>query len=202
MKVIIIVGHKKDQIIKKITDEYPFKNIEFVEQNNTFGTAHAVLQTLPNLKDFNSYNCLILYGDKPCISYETLQKLFIEHFSKCNDGTLLTYLGETSTKKCGRIIRDKLNRISEIYEDENEDYPSNEFNGGIQIFKISILQRYIPLIEKHNAQEEYYLPDIVKLVVEEGGNISNVQLEASKKNELLNVNTQDDIKIAEKVMFL
>lgn len=201
LKIVIIVGHKKEQIIKKVTEEYQFKNIEFVEQTETLGTAHAVLQTLPSLSEFKDYNSLILYGDKPCISYNTLQKLFTEHFKNGNDGTLLTYFGETSTKKCGRIIRDVSNKISEIYEDENVDYPSNEFNGGIQTFKISVLQKYIPLIDKHNAQEEYYLPDIIKLVVKDGGKISNVCLESENGKELLNVNTQDDIKKAEKVMF-
>jgi len=191
-KIVLVVGYKKDEIIKKIK-EYPLDlDIEIVEQHDTLGTGHAVLQTKPIL-DNMTCSTLILYGDKPCISYHTLIDLITTHYSQNFDTTLLTYKGEPSYKKCGRIIRSKSGNILQMYEDENKEYISDEFNGGIQIFNNKILFQLLPKLTNVNKQNEYYLTDIVKLITENKGTIGNQLLSAQNAGELMNVNTPEDL---------
>ena len=191
-KILIVVGYKKDEIIAKLK-EYPLDiEVEFIEQTDTLGTGHAVLQTKSSLENINC-NTLVLYGDKPCIKYETLHKLIVEHNSQNYDTTILTYKGEPSFKRCGRIIRDGNNKILQMYEDENANYVSDEFNGGIQIFNNQTLFKLLPRLTNNNKQNEYYLTDMVKLINDSNGKIGNVMISSERRSELMNVNTPDDL---------
>lgn len=208
-KIVLVVGYKKDEIVEKLR-EYPLElNIEFVEQVQTLGTGHAVLQAkgaLANASlDKNPMTCstLVLYGDKPCISYDTLSKLITKHYSQNYDSTLLTYNDEPSFKRCGRIIRSQSGNILQMYEDEDINYSSNEFNGGIQIFNNRTLFKLLPRIENKNKQNEYYLTDIVKLINDDNGKagkVGNLLISKDRSGELMNVNTPEDLQKA--LMFI
>lgn len=194
VSIIIVVGHKKEQIIHKVTSEYPFKNIQFVTQDKMLGTAHALIQTTPILQDLQeNTDVLVLYGDKPCILQSTIKSLLQTYYKSESDACLLTYNGPTSTTKCGRIIRNSKDEIIQIYEDPSEMFPSNEFNGGVQVYRKSSLVKYLPQIGVGNAQGEYYLPDIVKLMVNDGKHVTNIVLPPTNAFELFNVNTPEDL---------
>lgn len=191
-KIVLVVGYKKDIILKKIK-EYPLDlDIEIVEQHEMLGTGHAVLQSRTIL-DSLTCSTLVLYGDKPCITYSTLTKLIKTHYSKNFETTILTYKGEPSYTRCGRIIRSKSGNIIQMYEDENKDFVSDEFNGGIQIFDNKTLFSLLQKITNKNKQNEYYLTDIVKLITEKQGKIGNLLLTTSNSGEVMNVNTPEDL---------
>ncbi len=188
-KIVIVVGHQKEMVIDKL-NEYPYKNIEFIEQTEQLGTGHATKQTKELLSQ-NNRNTLVLFGDKPCMTHVLLKSLVTAHCKNNCDGTLVTYKDVKSHTKAGRVIRNK-NKITEIYEDQNENFPSDEFSGGIHIFKSEPMFYALDNITVNNKQNEYYLCDIVKIIVNNGGNIGNIL--SDNTLELSNINTQADLK--------
>lgn len=186
-KIVIVIGYKKEMIIEKLK-EYPYKNIEFVEQTEQLGTGHALKVTKNTLSNTDT---LVLFGDKPHMPYTLLKDLIMTHYRQNYDGTLVTYKDTMSHTKCGRIIRNN-NKIVEIYEDVNENYQSNEFSGGIHIFKYEPMFSALDQLNNDNKQKEYYLCDIIKIIADNNGNIGNII--TTDKFGLLNVNTQTELK--------
>lgn len=186
-QIIIVVGYKKEQIYLSLLN-YPYKNIKFVEQKELCGTGHAVLQTQELLHDYK-YNLMVHFGDNPTIKYNTLVNILIYHTINNNYATLGTSKSEMSHTKSGRIIR-KENKITEIYEDANENYVSDEFLGGIQIYKSVKLFDYFGQIKNNNRQGEYYLTDIVKIITDDNNCVESFVI---NRDELLNVNTKTEL---------
>jgi bifunctional UDP-N-acetylglucosamine pyrophosphorylase/glucosamine-1-phosphate N-acetyltransferase len=119
---------------------------------------------------------LILYGDVPLVTKETLQKLIITAQEKyC---ALLTAIVEDPTGY-GRIVRDP--RTSEIVaiveqKDANtEQQRINEINTGIMLIPNIYLHEWLPKIENKNAQHEYYLTDIIAMAVKQGVQVNSTQ---------------------------
>ncbi|ASG68470.1 bifunctional protein GlmU [Francisella halioticida] len=152
--IVVVTGHLKEQV-ENILDG---RDITFVHQKEQLGTGHAVLQTLPYLE---SQKILILYGDVPLISAEVLDNLV----STTHDYDLgvLTALVE-NPKGLGRIIRDKFGAVSEIVEEKDANDVQRqikEINTGIYCAHKKLLEKWLPNLEANNAQQEYYLTDIV-----------------------------------------
>lgn len=190
-KIIIIVGHKKEVVIEKIL-KYPYKNIEIIEQKELLGTGQALMEASSDLKNFPG-QLLILFGDKPLITLNTLEKLVSNFYENNFDASLLSYLGETSFKKNGRIIKEN-NKIVEVHEDENLDFISNEFVGGVQLYNSIKLFENLHLINNNNAKKEYYLADVIKIMTKKNLKIGSMR--TNNLNELLNVNTSSDLETA------
>lgn len=195
-RIIIVVGHQKEMIIEK-TREYPYKNIEFIVQPQAMGTGHAVMQCQKSLEKFNG-QLLILFGDKPLITTNTLENLVIDFFKHNLDAGLLSYLSDYSHKQTGRIIRNSKKEITQIYEDVDEKYPSNEFAGGVQMYNSKKLFECIYHISNNNNKNEYYLGDVVSVMYNKkyliGSTITN------NNNELMNVNTKAELEYAKKLL--
>lgn len=188
-KIIVVVGYKKEYIIESLS---AYNNIEFIDQKSLKGTGHAVLQTYNLLKNYN-HNCLIHFADNPNVKYDTLVNIMKSHIKNNNDITIGTYIDDKSYTKGGRVIR-KNNYITEIYEDPDINYISNEFLGGIQVYKTQEMFRYLMQINNKNIQNEYYLPDIIKICVNDKGIVDNYLID---KKELINVNSQQELLLAE-----
>ena len=191
-RIIVVVGHQKELIVEKLK-EYPYPTIEFVEQAQQLGTGHAVKQTQSILSD--TQHVLVLFGDNPHISYQTLRSMVSTYYQNNYDGMLLSYKDALSHTKCGRIIKEN-GRITHICEDAGVDYPSDEFCGGAQMYRSGPMFDALDRITTNNKQNEYYLCDIVKIIADNGGSIGSLAVD---KSELLNVNTVKDIE-ASKLM--
>jgi UDP-N-acetylglucosamine diphosphorylase/glucosamine-1-phosphate N-acetyltransferase len=196
-KIIIITG-KYDELIKKtIYDyfnnnniKYSFDNLIFIKQNIPSGTGDAIKCSLDKYNE-NEY-VLILNGDMPLITSD----LILEFISSKDNAKLLV---NELDNPCGygRIII-KNNKFIEIKEDKDctlEEKNINIVNAGIYLFHSSILIKYIPLINNNNAQNEYYLTDIIKLIREK----SNIDISIHKINNdlkymLLGINTKDELE--------
>ncbi|AYV84984.1 MAG: hypothetical protein Satyrvirus1_70 [Satyrvirus sp.] len=190
LKIVIVVGYKKEDVIKHL-ENYPFEKIEFVYQETQLGTGHAVLQTKPVLDGIDC-SVLVHFGDNPTIKYESLVKLIKKH-AKSKNSIIATHKDELSYTKTGRVIKIG-NKIVCICEDEDKNYISDEFLGGVQIHNSNILFDNLNKIQNNNKQNEYYLTDIIEFIAE--NNI--VKSLILPKNELINVNTMYDIDIAKK----
>ena len=191
-KIIIITG-KYDELIKETLKLYlnsKFDNLTFVQQKNPNGTGDAINSTL-HLYNENE-NVLILNGDTPLISYNLLH-----NFIKLNYDALLLVAELNNPFGYGRILYNNENDFLGIKEekDANEEEKKIKIvNVGIYYFTSEVLQKYIPLIDNKNVQNEYYLTDIVKIIKTNSNIIIKTHLiEEELKYQILGVNTQEEL---------
>ncbi len=150
---ILIVGYKSDQIRELIGDK-----IEYVEQKEQLGTAHAVLQTNKLLSDFKG-DVLILSGDVPFLTVKILKKLLKYHQANNFCCTLVSTILK-DPKGYGRIIRDKKGEIKGIIEEVDlsaDKKKITEVNSGIYCVNKDKLFQALEKITPDNKQGEYYL---------------------------------------------
>lgn len=186
---IVICGHGSDQLKSYFADF----SLTWVAQTEQLGTGHAVLQTLNQIDAGTRY--LILVGDAPLISAETLSALA----NSASDVTLLT-VETVNPKGLGRIIRDANGQIQRIVEEKDANAAEKaitEINSGVYCVKGSALQTLLPLISNDNEQQEYYLTDIIELAL--ANNISVNTVTTANSDEVLACNDRKELAILERV---
>ena len=162
--IIIIVGYFKESI----TESFP--EYTFVEQNfeQGYGTGAAVKCAEEAIGEFSG-DILILFGDAPLITTETLNNMKNEHIKNKNDCTILSCeLNEILN--LGRIIRNETGGFCEIIEnrDATEEQKKNikEYNASVMLANSKKLFEQLKNLKNNNKSGEYYLTDIPKLFLE------------------------------------
>jgi bifunctional UDP-N-acetylglucosamine pyrophosphorylase/glucosamine-1-phosphate N-acetyltransferase len=158
------VGHKGELVQKHVEETFPGKKIKFVEQKTQEGTAHAVMQTEPELKDFNG-DVIVCCGDAPLIRAETFQALIEKTHEEGARGAILSAIIDDPTGY-GRIVRrsDGSVHIKEHKDCTETELEISEVNAGTYCFDGKLLFKALPLVDNNNAQKEYYLPDVPKIM--------------------------------------
>jgi bifunctional UDP-N-acetylglucosamine pyrophosphorylase/glucosamine-1-phosphate N-acetyltransferase len=155
--IFLILGHLKEMIINQLQDN----TLCIIEQEAQLGTGHAVLTLLPKLPKIG--HSLILFGDVPLISNQTINQLKRIYTSN-QTMTLLTTHMQNPTG-FGRIIRHSDGNIIAITEEKDatdEQKRIQEVYTGICIIQNTYLHTFLPQLKNDNAQKEYYLTDLVK----------------------------------------
>ena len=189
-EIILVVGYKKERVIKHTESRI---NLKYAIQEEQLGTGHAVLQTKELLKNKKGH-ILILYGDVPNIKASTLLPIVDNHIINNCDLTLITAEIDDPTGY-GRIIRDKKGNLLKIIEEKdcnNNEKKIKEWNPGIYIFKTEEVFKILDNIKTNNASKEYYLTDAIGLAQQ-----SNMQIKAIKianSDEVIGINTADQLK--------
>ncbi len=187
---IIVYGHEGEQVREGLKH----KNLHWVEQKEQLGTGHALLQTLPEIAD-NSH-VLVLYGDVPLISTQTLQKLI----TATPDGAIGMLTAHVANSGgYGRIKRDAANQVIGIVEEKDatpEERAITEINPGIYYVPVNYLRKWLPALKSNNAQGEHYLTDIIALAVED--NIAVHTEEPAMLEEILGVNDRAQLAYLER----
>ncbi|TYB31050.1 MAG: bifunctional N-acetylglucosamine-1-phosphate uridyltransferase/glucosamine-1-phosphate acetyltransferase [Candidatus Mcinerneyibacterium aminivorans] len=160
----VIYGYKGELIKKELED----KGCYFFEQKKQLGTGHALKQV--DFKNFkNDEFVMVLPGDVPLLDFKKMHK-FIDFVKKNDlDAGILTTEIENPTGY-GRIIRNKKNLIEGIVEQKDateKQRKINEINTGVYIIKKRYTEKYLDELENNNKQNEYYLTDIFKLMIED-----------------------------------
>ena len=152
-EIILVVGYKKERVIKHTESRI---NLKYAIQEEQLGTGHAVLQTKELLKNKKGH-ILILYGDVPNIKASTLLPIVDNHIINNCDLTLITAEIDDPTGY-GRIIRDKKGNLLKIIEEKdcnNNEKKIKEWNPGIYIFKTEEVFKILDNIKTNNASKEY-----------------------------------------------
>lgn len=190
---IIVVGYMKQQIISA------FPGCAFAHQDEQLGTGHAVAMAREQLAGFTGA-VLVCCGDMPLISRKTYEALITSHTASHADCTILT--GIYSEKKpYGRIVRDSLGSFLRIVEQKDcspEEDAIREYNSGVFVFSCPALLESLSQLKNNNAQSEYYLTDVPAIIMQNGGQINLCRRPLG--NELLGVNTKEDLAEIEKLL--
>ncbi len=188
-KIMVVVGKFylliKEEIDKNIED----KRIVYVMQPEALGTGHAVKCTLTELND--GVDNIILNGDVPMIKSETIKEIY-EKYLKQKVELMITSIELENPQGNGRIIKDTAGFLKEIVEEKDctaEQQKIKLVNCGIYISNSDVLKKYIPKISCENAQNEFYLTDLVKYY-QHKQKIGLFQISSHKLMEIFNVNTK------------
>ncbi|WP_345980880.1 bifunctional UDP-N-acetylglucosamine diphosphorylase/glucosamine-1-phosphate N-acetyltransferase GlmU [Sulfurimonas sp. HSL3-2] len=187
--VSIVVAHQKDAVIEEIQKH--FSNITFIEQDdvNFPGTGGA----MKNVTAKNSH-VLVLNGDMPLITAEALGG-----FLHTSADIVLSIFDLEDPSGYGRVKIDD-GEVSYIVEqkDANEyELAITHVNAGIYSFKKEVLESYIPRLSNANAQNEYYLTDVIKMAKEDGLVIKPLLVD---EEHFKGVNSKVDLASAEVIM--
>ena len=192
-KTIVVHGFGGEQVQEHINAHYGHLPIDWVAQTEQLGTGHAVKVTLSELP--TDGQSLILYGDVPLVSAETLDNL-----QRANsEGMSMLTLTVDNPFGLGRIKRDDTGRIVAIVEQKDaseEERAIQEINSGIYCVDNALLHKYLPKLSNDNAQEEYYLTDIVKMAVADG--IVIAAIEPKDDFEIEGVNNRQQLACLER----
>ena len=173
-KLCVIYGHGGAAVLKLLEQYKSGQSLDIAaaEQAQQLGTGHAVQQALPLLDD--NVPTLILYGDVPLTSSESLQKLV----QAASNGQLAILTVEQDDPfGLGRIVRENgaIVRIVEEKDATADERAIKEINSGIMVAPTVQLKKWLSALSNNNAQGEYYLTDIVAQAVADGVPVTSAQ---------------------------
>lgn len=193
----VIVGHQAERVEEYINKNYD--NAKCVLQSPQLGTGHAVSMALPYLKDFDG-EVIILCGDTPLITSETIKEFVEYHRDNKSDLTVMSAIFENPTNY-GRIIRNQDGSLNSIVEEKDatpEQKAVKEINAGIYCINWAKIKPAFNELTSNNAQGEYYLTDIIKW-----GNEKNLSVNAytlKNNEEIFGINSKTHLAEATKML--
>jgi bifunctional UDP-N-acetylglucosamine pyrophosphorylase / glucosamine-1-phosphate N-acetyltransferase len=193
---LVVVGYEEQEIRAYLKNN---SNIEFYRQVERKGTGHATQIALEGLQDWDG-DVLVVNGDTPLIRLETLKKLVHRHQHIDADATMLTCELD-NPEGYGRVLRMDDNSILSIVEhkDANKyERMIKEANTGFYCFDGQSLIKALNKVEPTNVQGEYYLTDVIKIMVAGEKRVEAVI--SDDPTETLGVNNRLQLAIAEKIL--
>jgi bifunctional UDP-N-acetylglucosamine pyrophosphorylase/glucosamine-1-phosphate N-acetyltransferase len=182
----------------KVKEYFKGARIKTVVQKRLSGSADAVSAAKREIKHYS--DVLVVYGDTPLITEDTLKKLIEKHKSSGASLTLLTAVLKDPAGY-GRIIRDTGSKIIKIAEDgELREYKKEirEINVGTCVFRSGDLLDALKDIGCENSKREYYLTDAVKILSARGKKVESIPME--NLDEMIGVNSRIELATAANVM--
>ncbi|UOF91812.1 bifunctional UDP-N-acetylglucosamine diphosphorylase/glucosamine-1-phosphate N-acetyltransferase GlmU [Fodinisporobacter ferrooxydans] len=193
-RIIVVVGSLSEQVMEQLGDR-----VEYVFQHEQLGTAHAVMQAKYLLADEQG-TTFVVAGDAPLIQPETLQMMVTQHEREKASVTVLTATLENPFGY-GRMIRNAAGDVDRIVEQKDgtaEELAISEVNSGTYCFDNQLLFHVLSQIDNKNAQGEYYLPDCVSVLKNQGHKV--IAFETKDPEEIYGVNDRLQLTTAQKIM--
>ena len=190
-ETFVVYGHQGDVVRDAMVHR---DEVTWVHQADQLGTGHAVQQVLPKLHD--DRQVLILYGDVPLITQETLTH-FIKSTGQLQLGLLAALVDNPFG--LGRVLRDEYRQVTEIVEERDATEVQKqirEINTGIYCIGAKHLKAWLPKLQSNNAQSELYLTDIVRMAREDGVGISVSR--PRRVEEIYGANTREELAVMER----
>lgn len=193
-ETVVVVGHKAEDVKESMGDK-----VLYAHQDKQLGTGHAVMQA----KEYFSGKegqVLVLCGDTPLITSETVSKTFEIHSRNNNSATIITAELENPSGY-GRIVRDENNNVMKIVEDRDAtevEKEIREINSGMYCFNIKDLESALGELDNNNSQGEYYLTDTIEILIKKGLKVGAVKVDDS--SEILGINDRIQLSKANEIM--
>ena len=181
-RIVVVTGHGAQQVQDACAGQ---TDLCFALQEPQLGTGHAVQQAIPQLAAGGT--TLVLYGDVPLVSSDTLKALV----AAAQDGMAVLTVHLKDPTGYGRIVRDAIGHVERIVEDKDATEAEREIgevNTGIMAAPTESLRGWLGKLGNDNAQGEYYLTDVIAMAVEDGVRVATAQ--PSAEWETLGVNSR------------
>jgi len=193
-EIVTIVGHGAEKVKEQLGNDS-----QYALQAEQLGTAHAVLQSEAMLADKEGVT-IVVCGDTPLIKAETMEALFKHHEETNAKATILTARAEDPTGY-GRIVRNGDGFVEKIVEHKDateQERSIDEINTGTYCFDNKLLFETIHKVSNDNVQGEYYLPDVIEILKNQGEIVSAFVTDSFA--ETLGVNDRVALAEAERTM--
>jgi bifunctional UDP-N-acetylglucosamine pyrophosphorylase / glucosamine-1-phosphate N-acetyltransferase len=180
-RIVLVVGPNAEGVFAVAGD-----GVAIVEQRDRLGTGHAVLQARAQCESSDG-PILVLPGDVPLLSVETIERLVGHHSSTGAAATILTAIVERP-HGYGRVLRQggRVKRIVEDRDATDDEKRVSEINTSVYCFEVRRLWRALEQIKPDNDQGEYYLTDVISLLAKAGGRVEAISVDDPE--EALGVN--------------
>lgn len=191
---IVIVGHGAEAVQDTLGTR-----VEYAVQEEQLGTGHAVQMAEAELAG-KSGATLVVCGDTPLLTAETLEALLAHHEAQQAKVTVLTAIADDATGY-GRVVRGEDGNVTKVVEhkDASEaEFAINEINTGTYVFDNELLFDALKQVGNNNAQGEYYLPDVISIAKEAGEVVAAHT--APTFDETIGVNDRVALSQAEAIM--
>ncbi|MDG2960714.1 bifunctional UDP-N-acetylglucosamine diphosphorylase/glucosamine-1-phosphate N-acetyltransferase GlmU [Bisgaard Taxon 10/6] len=167
-KIHLIYGHGADLLKERLADE----PVNWVFQAEQLGTGHAMQQAAPFFKD--DENIVMLYGDAPLITKETLERLVA---AKPEKGIALLTVELENPTGYGRIIRENGSVVAIVEQKDAspEQLKITEVNTGVMVSDGASFKKWLARLDNNNAQGEYYMTDVIGLANRDGFKVAAVK---------------------------
>lgn len=195
--VVVVIGHGREQVQAHVDEIAPW--VVTVVQDEQLGTGHAVRIALAGIADrgldLPAGPIVVLTGDTPLLTGETVQLLVDEHVGSGAAATVLTAVVDDPSGY-GRIVRDATGAVTGIVEHRDataEQLEIDEINSGMYAFDVAPLVGALARVRRDNAQGEEYLTDVIGLLREDGADVAASR--AMDAEEIMGVN--DRVQLSE-----
>ncbi|MGG0739907.1 bifunctional UDP-N-acetylglucosamine diphosphorylase/glucosamine-1-phosphate N-acetyltransferase GlmU [Niallia taxi] len=193
-RIVTVIGHGSDQVKAQLGDK-----ISYANQAEQLGTAHAVMQAKDFLENKDGVT-VVVCGDTPLITSETLEALSSYHLETSAKATVLTAVAEDPTGY-GRIVRNNIGEVEKIVEHKDaseEEKQIVEINTGTYCFDNAALFEALNNVTNENVQGEYYLPDVIEIFKKQGEIVSAYK--TGDFSETIGVNDRIALAEAERLL--
>ncbi len=187
--IALVTGHGGEQVYATVEKLY---HVSLVKQAEQLGTGHAVQQAESACA--HAEHVLIVCADTPLLQTGTLAGLLERHIKSESDISFLSAKVDKPTGY-GRVCRNQQNEVESIVEERDVNDAQrllNEVSSGIFCVKQELLFKLLQQVDNHNNQNEYYLPSIVPLALQEGAKVEAVLM--PNANEMLGVNDRMQLR--------
>ena len=187
-KICVVYGHGAEQVL----EHFQGRDLEWALQEPQLGTGHAVQQAMPCLQADDVV--VIMYGDVPLVRASTIENLA----NAAASGLAILTVIESDPTGYGRIVRDPAGAVSAIVEEKDADDDQRritEVNTGLLACPVKLMGPWLDALKSDNAQDEYYLTDIVASAVADGVNVAAVTADSS--TEVMGINDKLQLAVAE-----
>ncbi len=187
-RVYVVVGYGAEEVVEACSD----RGVHFVRQEPQLGTGHAVMQCEEALGGFTG-TVVVLNGDVPCLRSKTIRQFVGYHSERGAAATVLTAVLD-NPRGYGRIVKDGDGSLVAIAEEKDADEDTkaiNEINSGLFCFAGDKLFDALSAIDRDNAQNEYYLTDVIAELKRAGDGVYSYCV--SDAQEVTGVNTDEEL---------
>jgi bifunctional UDP-N-acetylglucosamine pyrophosphorylase/glucosamine-1-phosphate N-acetyltransferase len=197
-RTVVIVGHQADAVRAALAGA---TELSFVTQEPQLGTGHAAQIALESVPALAEGSVVVLAGDVPLLRAQTLLDLCALREST-GAGAALVSFRTTTPGSYGRIVRDASGRVSRIVEAKDatsEELAINEVNASVYVFAGLRLRETLQQLRPDNAQGEFYLTDVIGLLVSAGDRVESLVIDDPL--EAVGVNTPVELAAVERELY-